>query len=155
MRNILFLALCCLALSGCDKNKVFEKHHEIALLQWGKANKAVFEVDVQDIESPMDVIVELRHSAGITYGDISLAVRWKLPSGKESGENYVIPIRDRKTGNLLGSAMGDMCDTQSVIMQGFKFPETGRYVYEISHTMKEDVIQILEVGLIVRKNIQK
>lgn len=151
MKKIIFLCLAVLLLACQDNNTLFKEHQSIAMLRWEKTQARIFSVEVKDNKPFYSATVALRHSSKLEYGDISLSIKMVSPSGKEKITNYIMPIRDRKTGNLVGSAMGDMCDTEMIFLEKIAFEETGKYNFEISHTMKEEIISILEVGLIIQK----
>lgn len=151
MKKITFLLLALLFLACQDSNTLFKEHQTIAMLRWEKTQARIFSVEVKDNKPVYSATLALRHSSKLEYGDISLSIKMISPSGKEKIANYIMPIRDRKTGNLIGSAMGDMCDTEMIFLEKITFEETGKYNFEVSHTMKEEIISILEVGLIVQK----
>lgn len=121
------------------------------MLRWEKTQPRIFSVEVKDNKPVYSATIALRHSSKLEYGDISLTIKMVSPSGKEKIANYIMPIRDRKTGELKGSAMGDMCDTEMIFLEKITFEEVGKYSFEVSHTMKEEIISILEVGLIIQK----
>ncbi len=151
MKKITFFCLTVLLFSCQDSNTLFKEHQSIAMLRWEKTESRIFNVDVKDNKPVYSATIALRHSSKLEYGDISLNIKMVSPSGKEKIANYIMPIRDRKTGNLVGSAMGDMCDTEMVFLEKITFEEIGKYSFEVSHAMKEEIISILEVGLIVQK----
>ena len=151
MKKIIYLCLVVFLWSCQDNNMLFKEHQTIAMLRWEKTQPRIFSVDVKDNKPFYSATLALRHSSKLEYGDISLNIKMISPSGKEKIANYIMPIRDRKTGELKGSAMGDMCDTEMVFLEKITFEETGKYNFEVSHTMKEEIISILEVGLIIQK----
>jgi hypothetical protein len=62
-----------------------------------------------------------------------------------------IPFFDSKK-NRLSDCSGDYCDLETLIEEGFKFKETGKYQFKILYDMEAKVIpNIMQVGLIIDK----
>ena len=150
MKKISFYVLIICLLAACQGNEIFKEYQDIAQLQWNKTQSISFEADVQDTTSAVDWVVSLRHTSSMTQGDIKILLESVSPSGKTASQEYILNIRNRQTGELLGSAMGDMCDTDNTIESQLVFKESGKYKFKITH-LNEDVLPVLEVGFILRK----
>jgi len=140
-----------LLLFSCESAEFYKKYEDIAQVKWQKTQPISFEVNMTDTVTPFDWIISLRHTSSIQNGDIKVLLEAHSPSGKLVSQEYLLAIRNRQTGDLLGSAMGDMCDTDNTVEKKFVFGEIGNYTFKIT-PQTEDALPVLEVGFILRKD---
>jgi len=136
-----------LMLTACDGS--IRQFGDIAQLQWQTDQVIKVEANIKDTSKKYDMLIGLRHSSGIQMGAINVKVKQTSPSGETTEKEYILYLRDKETGELLGSAMGDMCDTDTPVEKGIQFKESGKYTYEISHLMGDVVSPVLEAGIIL------
>jgi gliding motility-associated lipoprotein GldH len=139
-----------LGLSAC-KSSVYDKIETIPNSVWKKDNPITFKADIQDITKSCDIMLILRHSPHIQYPTIDINMVITTPKGEKTNNFYGIEIRDKTSGELKGDAMGDMCDTEQVLVKGMKFAEKGVYTFTIQHEMEEPILPFMvDLGLKIK-----
>ncbi len=151
------LILLLFILFTCDSGKVFEKHSKVkAALRWEKTDKKSFQVDIRDIGVNYAISIAIRHHAAIPYGSLRVNMRLIGPSGKMIDNDYIVPLRNKNTGALLGDVSGDICDTETRIIQKQTFSQAGKYTFELTQvSAAKGIGGVMEVGLIIGKIINK
>jgi gliding motility-associated lipoprotein GldH len=145
----LFLLL--LSLSACDSGNYYQKYENMKLLDWKKSIPTLFQVDIKEGNQKMDLVIGFRYIPHIKHKELKFNLLTKSPSGKEFSKEYTVAILDAND-QPLGSTMGEMSDLEKVIEPDFNFSEKGIYTFTVSQAMpEEDVMGIMEVGLIVKK----
>lgn len=138
------------ALSSC-KDAVLKEYKTFPMVQWKVEESIKFTANIQDTTSKYDLIAALRHSANVELNEVALKILQITPSGKQKEGNFTVKIRDEK-GFLLGSAMGEITDTEQKIVEKTTFSEIGNYTFEIRAVATEKILPIAELGLIIQKN---
>lgn len=157
MRTKIFFSvfvIASLVVASCNKNRVYSEYYTIGNMVWEKDQPKKYELIINEVGS-YNLNLELRHHTTIQYGSLEVHMKITMPSGKQVEKPYVVYLRDKKTGKLLGEAMGDICDTTCPLESGLTFPETGTYMVEIAHLMENSVLGIAEIGLTVDKFVQQ
>lgn len=155
MKNLLFAFAALLLLTACDKDTHYQKFEKAEGLKWPAGSPMTFVVAVQEggqpaMGVPYELGVELRHTSYSDWVEVPYTLTITFPSGRELKGEYVLPIRNPESGELLGEAMGDICDTPGVAEHAFQFPEAGEYKIAIQHQDEQDLLGVVEVGLRVR-----
>lgn len=152
IKSMVRFALLALLMTSCDSNRVYKSFEGTARLNWKKDNVFKYSPNLAEA-SKYNLIVELRHASSIKYGQLAVKIKHTLPSGEEEIKDYMLQLRN-SSGELLGEAMGDLCDTPCLLEEGIDL-EAGQHMYEIQHLMEEDDLSgILEVGLIIDKVVE-
>lgn len=144
--SYLFLGIL-LILTACDGG--IREFGDIAQLQWKTDQIIKVKAEIKDTNQKYAMLVGLRHSSSIQMGAVKVKVKQISPSGKIAEKEYTLLLRDKETGDLLGSAMGDMCDTDTPIEAEIQFDESGIYTFEISQMMGDVISPFLEAGIIL------
>jgi gliding motility-associated lipoprotein GldH len=150
--SILILSLFALS---CNKNRIFEEHNtNFPKFRWDKSNIVDFNPDIKDKNYDYKIFIAIRHIAGFQLKDINVKLEIISPSGEETTKDYTLPLFD-KNNESLSDCAGDYCDLESMVENNFKFKETGKYKFRISHQMSINPIpNVMEVGLIIDKLVQ-
>ncbi len=149
IKSSLVATIVLLIVSSCDSNRVYSSFEGTAQLNWKKDNVFKFTPNLTE-SAKYNLIVELRHSSDIKYGQIAVKIKHTFPSGQEETKDYVLRLR-KPNGELIGKAMGGLCDTPCLLAEGIDLGE-GMHTYEVQHMMQEDDLSgILEVGVIIDK----
>jgi gliding motility-associated lipoprotein GldH len=152
MKAKYFIAGIILIFFSCAPGKIYEKHIKMDNLAWNRFNTVSFEVPVEDTRATYDIYIAIRHITDIPYPELDVYFYFSTPDQETRSRSITIPIKD-KEGKNLGDGMGALWDIQYPAWKGFQFNEAGICTFEISSAMSQtDVIGVLEVGLIVRKN---
>ena len=143
--------LCLLFFSSCDNNRIFEENKKIPAEGWSSSNVLKFDVDITNIEVPTNFYINVRNADGYPYNNLFLFIKTIFPNGKMSNDTLECILAD-ENGKWLGSGMGDIYDNQIPFKKNVRFPDPGKYKFEIQHGMRSDVIPlIMDVGLRIEK----
>lgn len=152
----LFLLLVMLAMSGCDRDRVYEKNIEIPDGIWNKNKPVTFDVLIEDTLSPHNLYVNVRNGGLYPKSNLYLFITTKAPSGQSLRDTFECILADEK-GKWLGSGLGDIWDNQIPFKAQVRFPKRGVYSFQYEQAMRVDNLPfILDVGLRVeRATLQK
>lgn len=152
MKKLILFPLIALFLFACNENRLINEYKNIPMFNWEKGYDLSYALNVEDATPKYKMMIGLRHTSGIGFGEILVHLKMTTPSGKEIETPYILEIREKDTGELKGSAMGDITDIEIPVEETFTFPEAGQYTFEISQQMEQDAVSgIMEVGLVVDK----
>jgi gliding motility-associated lipoprotein GldH len=146
VRNIsLFFVAVIFLFSSCSG--IYNEHQKISNMHWDVQNVLSFKADIPEAKE-YKVTIQLRHTSHIQLGNIAvkLSIYPENQADKAEVQNILIPIRDNATGELLGEAMGDLCDTDFVTK--FTFKQKGKHTLTLQHVLEEEKAEaIMEVGI--------
>ncbi len=148
-QKALFLLFIIASFTAC--NQLYNEHKSLPGMHWEKQNKLTFVVDIPEAKE-YTLKINLRHTSHIQIGNVpvKLTINAENQSNELENQVFVIPIRDPATGDLVGSAMGDICDTEYPIK--FTFKQKGKYTLTLEHQMEEEKIEsIMEIGINIDK----
>ncbi len=146
------LVLSMLILSSCGHRKVFESYTKIPNLAWNRFSPVKFEFPVEDTVEGYELTLVVRHMTEIPYHLLDIESAIYAPDGEVRIKDSRIRVKDNE-GKLLGDGMGDLWDVKYTLHKDLKFNAKGLCTVEISSRMSQlDVIGIIEIGLIVKKN---
>jgi len=140
-----------LLLFSCDANRIFEQNVSMPNEGWDVKNKAKLEVDINDTLQATNFYINVRHADGYPYSNLFFFVKTIFPTGEMSNDTLECVLADEK-GKWLGSGVGDIYDNQIPFKRNVLFPKTGKYIFEIEHGMRTDVVPlIMDIGLRIEK----
>jgi gliding motility-associated lipoprotein GldH len=149
----LFL-LCLLALSSCDKNRVFEDNQKIKDYVWDVKDVKKFRVQIKDTLTPHNFYVNVRNSDSYRYSNLYIFIKTTFPNGKFSHDTLECILANVE-GHWLGKGLGDIWDNQIPFKKAKRFPLTGTYTFELEQGMRlPQLPQIMDVGLRVEKAVK-
>ncbi|WP_233218988.1 gliding motility lipoprotein GldH [Adhaeribacter arboris] len=153
VRWYFYLVIFIAALTGCDKNRVFEENQDIPDNNWQIKNVPQFSFTIEDPQTPYNIYFNVRNA--IFYEFYNLYVRAELtgpdkkPLHLKLHEMYLM---DKTTGRPLGNGAGDIFDHQFLAIKNLKFPQAGTYKIRLKQYMRKDPLPgIMAVGLRVEK----
>ena len=140
-----------LSFSSCDQNRIFEENIDIPRAAWEKANKLKFEVAITDTITPCNLFINIRNSSNYQFSNIYMFVDITFPNGKIYRDTVEGRLAD-VNGQWTGSGLGDIWDNKIPYKQSVRFPQTGKYIFEIEQAMRMDTLEdILDAGLRLEK----
>ena len=150
--RIFILLLFVVGSSACDPNRIYEEYNkDFSTLQWEKSKKLEFTPEIKDPQGNYKLCLAFRHVHGFQFKDMSVRVTQTTPSGKSTSKEYTFQVMNTD-GGYIGECLGDICDLESVIENGIKFSEAGKYTYTVEHIIPMDVLpNVMEIGLIIEK----
>jgi gliding motility-associated lipoprotein GldH len=150
-RFILLIALSGFIVSGCDSSRVFEDNTAVDQAGWNVKQTIEYDVDINDINTPHNFYLNVRHAEGYPYCNLFVFMRTKLPNGKMARDTIEIMLQD-KNGEWTGSGLGDIYDSQTPFKKGLRFPMKGRYHFSIEQGMRTQLLPfIMEIGMRIEK----
>ena len=148
----ILLALILHLLSGCNRYTiVYEEYTKFDDLSWNRFDLLTFEMQVEDIASPYNIFLTVRHIPEVPYEELNLNFTIFAPGGDMRTTDYTLEFLDID-GNKQSDCLGDLCDLQVLLREGFRFSEQGLVRFELENKYtKVELPGIIEVGLMVQK----
>lgn len=152
MRAIFFVALA-LVLFSCDPNRVFEENKTIQGKYWYVDSVMTFSFNVPDTIARYNLFANFSHTADYSFNN--LYFRYELQDSLKltlADQQLNIQFFDQKTGQPLGSGLGDIFDHQFLIIDDYKFDQLGVHHLSLQQYMRTDSLPaIRNVGVRVAK----
>ncbi|MCS7005660.1 MAG: gliding motility lipoprotein GldH [Cytophagales bacterium] len=152
MKKISLVLAFSVCLVSCRQNEILREFRDDNLgdMTWAESEKFVFKANIENDSIPYNFIVGIRHMFPIRYQYITVNVSLISSSGVILSKPYKIQlINDDKTP--VGETAGNISDVETPIIQGITL-QKGTYTIEIFPQSGEDLIGIMEVGIIVEKS---
>src|ERR1035437_6282890 len=115
---------------SCDRTRIFEQNSAIPEIGWSCKSVIKFDVDITNLNAPTNFYVNVRNADGYPYSNLFLFIKTTFPSGKMSNDTLEC-ILANENGKWLGSGLGDIYDNQIPFKRNVRFPEVGKYTFEI------------------------
>ena len=149
--KFLFLLIAFLFLS-CNKNVVYTKYQTFEENQWYAKNKAIFDVEITDVNSLNNVSLMVRHADSYPYSNIFLFVETTYPDGKTTKDTMEVILSNNK-GEWQGNGAGDIFDLKVPIKKNVRFPLAGKYKFAFQQGMRTDPLPlIMDFGFEIEKS---
>jgi len=151
--SLILLFLITALITGCNSKQIFKEFRSEHLtdMTWTENEKFTFKATIEDNTVPYNVILALRHIYPIGYQFITIKVTLVSPSGGVLSKPYKIQlINDDRTP--VGETAGNISDIEMPIMAGLTL-EKGSYQIEVTPQTTEDLVGIMEVGIIIEKSV--
>ena len=147
---VLFVVYC--FLFSCDSSRIFEDNREIPDNAWAQHNKVVFEVELADTATRYNLYLNVRNAGHYPFRNIFLFVTTTLPDGTPARDTAECMLADAE-GKWLGSGLGDIWDNRILFRKDMRFPQAGKYRFELEQAMRMDPLHgIMDVGIRIEKN---
>ena len=153
VRRILCLVLFIAALTGCDKNRVYEENQDIPDNNWQIKNVPQFSFVIEDTNVPYHIYFNVRNAIFYEFYNLYMWDELIGPDGRTLDVKlHEMYLMDKKTGEPLGEGAGDIFDHQFLAIKNFKFPQAGTYKIRLKQYMRKDPLPgIMAVGVRVEK----
>lgn len=137
---------------SCNKNVVFTKYHTFEDNDWYSKDKAVFDVEITDVNTLNNISLMVRHADSYPYSNIFLFVQTTYPDGKITNDTMEVVLSNTK-GEWLGSGAGDIFDLKVPIKKNVRFPLAGKYKFSFQQAMRTDPLPlIMDFGFEIEKS---
>ncbi len=148
MRRFHWLLLGAMVFTACDENRIYEKFVKMSEY-WHQDEVISFEFEIENDSLPYDLIAQFKQD--IDFPNYNFYFSYQLIDESDSvlEENLEETLFfEPKTGEPLGSGIGDTFDHEHVLKDNFRFPGPGTYEVTFRQFMRVDSIpHILRVGL--------
>ena len=133
-------------LQSCGDDAFYDQVHSFDKNTWGKADTAIFKVDVQDSVINRDFILSLRTTTEYLYSDLWVYIMVTAPDGTTSKVAQKIPLA-RPDGSWIGRVSGTLVESR-LRFDSKPFPIIGEYVFKVCNATQEDLIPyVADIGL--------
>ncbi len=125
-------------LFSCDSNRVFDTYKSVPN-KWHKDSIISFNITPPDSTKNYNLFVNLRNTNSYKYNNLFLIVEMVYPHGKIIKDTLEYRMAD-PTGALLGKGLTDVKENKLWYKGSdptFSFTETGEYIVNIQHAMRE------------------
>lgn len=140
-----------LLFSSCDDSRIFEQNVSMPTEGWDVKNKIKLETEITDTTQSTNFYVNVRNADGYPYSNLFLFIKTTFPDGKMSNDTLECVLAD-ENGKWLGRGIGDIYDNQIPFKKNVLFPNKGKYIFEIEHGMRADIVPlIMDIGLRIEK----
>ncbi len=151
MNRVFVILLLIISFSSCNQNIVFEDMHDIKDALWTYDDVAKFESNIVDTSARYNIYFNVRHTNQYPNMNLWVFIKTYYPSGRVMEDKVEIPLAS-KEGQWYGSGLSDIISGQVMMQQNAKFPEKGKYKFEIAQYMRHDPIkEIMDIGLTLEK----
>ena len=155
MNKILYVIplLTALLLLSCNADRIYEKNTRIPDGVWNRHSPVVFEVQIEDTITALDLYINIRHTSLYPIRNLYLFVSTTAPSGHSVTDTVEIILADEK-GKWFGSGLGDIWDHSQLYKSSIRFAQKGIYSFTYEQAMRlENLPFILDVGLRIEKSV--
>lgn len=143
-----WLLLILTILIACDSSRVFEDYVDNKDAFWHLDSVRTFSFEIPDAEQDYNILATFRNSSAYPFYNIYFQFMVT-----DSLDSVVVrqlkeaDLFDPKTGQPLGSGLGDFFDHSIPVLENFRFPSTGQYSVKLQQQMRLDTLPyLLSVG---------
>lgn len=135
-----------LLITSCDSNRIYEENQVVDGNVWQSDDIKVFEFDVQDTLSALDLFVNIRTTTDYPYSNLYIFLYSHYPDGYTDKDTLEFILAENN-GKWLGESSGTVVENQILISRGGRFTTSGKYTFKIQHAMREEALsEIIDVG---------
>jgi gliding motility-associated lipoprotein GldH len=151
MARLLILLFTALSLTSCDTGVVFEKNIKLDDNRWYQNNIIRLETEISDTISPVNIYINVRNAGGYQFSNLFVFLTTTLPDNRQSRDTIELVLAD-ESGKWKGDGLGDIWDNRILFKKNFRFPQTGKYTFELEQAMRVDPLpQIMDAGIRIEK----
>lgn len=149
--GLLMLVSIVLFVSSCGKQTMYDHNVEINE-PWKSADKAVFDIDINDTINQYNVYINIRNTADYDYSNLYLFIKTEFPNNYVVIDTAEIFLADTK-GNWLGSGFGEIKDIQVLFRKNGRFARKGLYHISFEQAMRDtELYGIKSVGIRIERS---
>lgn len=125
-----------LAFVSCD-DKQFYDQYQSTNGDWDKSDIKKFEFEQNDTLKPYNLFINVRNNSDYPYANLFLIVKMSQPDGTAIVDTLEYQMAN-PDGSLLGNGLTDFKESKLYYREDFKFPQSGKYVIEVAHAVREN-----------------
>jgi gliding motility-associated lipoprotein GldH len=147
-KGVFFTCILFVVLGSCMlKKKEVIEYHRFEKNSWYRYDKIVFNIPVEEINKPYDIILFARHSRLYEFDNLDFGLIMNTPSGEERINQYKFILKD-KFGRFIGIYSQDTCEAEIAIKKGIFFSQKGWLKIEIENLVPRlEVKELFGVGI--------
>ncbi|HMC02459.1 MAG TPA: gliding motility lipoprotein GldH [Flavobacteriaceae bacterium] len=121
---------------SCNSNSVFDSYKSVPN-KWDKDSIISFKVNPPDSVNPYNLFVTLRNDNSYKFSNLFLIVGINFPNGKVIKDTLEYQMA-KPNGEFLGTGFSDVKENKLWYKENVVFSESGEYVVNIQHAMREN-----------------
>lgn len=142
--RIFGVLLMVLTLAACDPNRVYEQNVDLEDAIWVKDQKVAFDIEITGANQAYNLYANIRNAQHYPYSNLYYQFELSDTTGKVLEKKLQhLSLFEVKTGEPLGSGLGDVFDHQQLILQNFQFPAAGKYHLTFEQFMRVDTLPLI------------
>lgn len=148
-RNIyLFLIfLSILTIGGCDQRRVYDTYYSPGKDGWPIDSVVSFSFGIENTTRNHDIILNVRNDKDYEFSNLWLFIKIIPPRGEVMTDTLQMVLAD-PSGRWLGKGFTGIYHSSIPYRKNVFFPVPGRYMVEIRHGMRPQVLKgLTHVGL--------
>lgn len=155
MRTV-FAGLLVICLAGCDRTRVYEEYADLPSAIWLEDSVKIFKFQIEADSQPYNLYANFTSKIEYPYYNLYYQYSLKDSLGRTVKSGLLNAILfDAKTGEPLGSGIGDIFDQRTPIIENYHFPTPGSYSITLQQYMRTDTLPgIRSVGLRVEASVE-
>ncbi len=140
-----------LIISSCSKSYFYQSEVEIPGGVWSSEKIAIFEPVISDTSQSYNVILSVSNTGDYPKSNIWFFIKTISPNGN-SQKDTLQYLMAEESGKWIGNKSGDNYDQKFYFKNFVRFPEAGKYTFEIQQGMRDlELKGINKVGIILEE----
>ncbi|MEP5612649.1 MAG: gliding motility lipoprotein GldH [Cyclobacteriaceae bacterium] len=143
-----YVMILLLFLVACDSSRVYEDYDNMDEAFWHMDSVKKFTFEISDVEREYNLLATFRNSS--TYPFYNIYFQYSITDSLDSvvvQQLTEADLFDPKTGQPIGSGLGDMFDHSVPLLENYVFSVPGVYNIKLQQQMRLDSLPfILSVG---------
>lgn len=144
----LFILVVFISFTSCDSSRVYEDYNDMEEAFWHLDSIQTFDFKIDDTTRSYNLLGTFRN--GSSYPFYNLYFQYTLQDSTGNilkKELKEVDLFEPKTGQPLGSGLGDLFDHSFVLEENYKFESSGTYSLSFEQYMRRDTLPfILSIG---------
>ena len=146
LKYLSIIVLISISLVGCRDDLFYTESYDIDDYAWGAEDVKEFTFNITDTSKVYMWFVDVRHTGDFEFSNFYVFPRRISPNGKIYTDTLNIPLAD-PVGRWYGKGLGDILDNRILWKKDVKFPQEGKYVFELEQGSREDKLEgIVNIG---------
>lgn len=134
--------------TSCDSSRHYQEFTDFEAGFWHQDSVVNFRFDIENPQKPYRLKALFRHSQAYPYHN--MYYKYTLLDANDSlldEQLLQVHFFDPKTGDPLGSGIGDLFDVEQVVQENYTFPQAGTYQASLQQYMRLDTLPfVLSAG---------
>jgi len=136
-RYLLPIAICCLLLTACNSDLIFDESKDIPNASWSYANPIPFEFEVKDTTKTYQVLLEMTHAGDFGFQNCYVQITTRFPNGEEKKQAVSLELA-AQSGIWNGECSGNTCSLEIPLQAKAKFKQPGKHSITVEQFMRVD-----------------
>lgn len=134
-RKLLLPAICCLLLTACNQDVIFEETIDIPNAAWSYDDKLPFEFEVSDTTKAYQVLLDIGHAGDFGFQNCYVQITTRFPGGEEKKQAVSLELAEQ-SGIWNGKCRGNTCHLEIPLQGKAKFKQQGKHSIMVEQFMR-------------------